>query len=467
MDTLPQGLPQDTRDIVRRLRGDPHYGGPPASGPGDHPDIPRWSPFGTPLPNFPGLHWDNLPCHIPARRVRDTLYDRIDDESLELPMLDPKTYRVETPWKQLLRIKYLHYFASQQPLTVEPLADGSNILLAPEGSIESDFGDAFNWYARYLEWLHYESITDERVERLHQLRQRAKSFVAEQQKTAERRSNPVNGLFPIPPLLQDWIWPWNFFLSWEIRQELLVDDKNAPAFRQDMSIQILNKLMVAERGFEDLLMAQDEKRTNNFMPEDRFLPVLNIETEKTPLRYWTINDADEFIRGITRDANRAFHLKALRHWGFKRPWKKLWLVFNPQDMTDVEREQQISDGVIVEVQRRIHTDVYGSQLLTFHPLLARQLNVKADSCPLAACGGDPWQTEDQVVETECGHVACVECMINYWEFHVRSSGGTPQGGDWPCPFCRQTPGTLRSRVNIAHTQGLGADIDLIADSTAI
>ncbi|SLM37189.1 Zinc finger, RING/FYVE/PHD-type [Lasallia pustulata] len=164
--------------------------------------------------------------------------------------------------------------------------------------------------------------------------------------------------------------------------------------------------------------------------------------------------------------NRVFHLKALRHWGFQRPWEKLWVVFNPEDLTQDEEDRQLADRAVVEVQQRLHSDVYGSQLLNFHPVVPRQLNARVDFCPLAACGGEPWGSLDQIMETVCGHLACVNCMIGYWENHVRNLGGaTP--GDWPCPYCRQSPGKLRTRINIAQTQGLGAEFDQLTDILAL
>lgn len=464
MDTLPQGLPQDNRRIVRELRNDPLYGGPPASAPGVHPDLPRESPFGMPLPNFEGLYWDGLPCHISSKRLREHVYERVTNDTGTLPTVDGVQLRVQKAWVELYNFKHLRYFASQQPLTVEPLADGSNIMQAEEGSIEFDFRAAFSWYSRYLEWLHYDSITDERLDRLAQLRSRVLSFLYEQHRSDDRKSNTVNALFPMPPVLQDWIWPWQFFLTWHIRQELLADDADEELPTQDMSVQVLNLLVKAEYRIEHMMLANTED--NLFMPEDRFVPALNVETENTPLQEWTVEDADELIRNITFHANRVFHLKALRHWGFKRPWKKLWLIFDPKEISDGEWEQQLLDRVIVGLQQRLHADVYGSQLLAFHPILPRQVNDMSDCCALGACGGEPWKTDDQIMETVCGHIACFDCMINYWESHVRSlHGATP--GDWPCPFCRQSPGKLRTRINIAHTQGLGADIDLIADTAVL
>ncbi|MCJ1300169.1 hypothetical protein MMC08_002963 [Hypocenomyce scalaris] len=464
MNTLPQGLPRDTRNIVQRLRNTPRHGGPPPSGPGTHPNEPRDSPFGMPLPNFENLYRDNMPCHISDTNLYDRVLSRIQDPSNRLPLLNRTTLRVQKPWKELSDMSILHYFAGQQPLTVVPLANGANILQAPRGSVEFGFRNAFQWYSRYLEWLHYEDINDERVGRLVQLRDRLQHWQAQQCESAHFKPSPVNGLFPIPPVLQNWIWPWVFFLVWQIREELLVDDNSAVLPSLDLSLQLLNKLVYAGYHFERKLL--DEDGTALFMPEDRFIPVLNFEDEETQLQNWTTAEVDDIIREINRLANRVFEVKALRHWGFKRPWRQLWLVFNPQDVTEVEEDQHMLERRIIEVQQHLHADAHGSQLLTFHPLLASELNDKADSCPLAQCGGEPWKTNDQVMETVCGHIACVDCMVGYWESHVRGLGGLT-AEDWPCPFCRQSPGRLRSKLQIAHTLGMGSEFDKIADAETI
>lgn len=377
------------------------------------------------------------------------------------PSRDIDKLRVTDLWHHWIKSKIIRYFASQQPLTVQPLADGSNIFLAALGSVEFGFRYAFQWYTKYLEWLHYESITNDRMERLEIIRQRAFTMRGEQLRAMDAEENPVNGLFPMTPLLQDWVWPWQFFLTWDIRQELLLDDDNPARRVADMTIQVLNMLFIADSRLEDMMMAKGDSWV--LMPEDRFLPVADINNDDTPLQLWRIEDVDVMIRNINVDVNRIFHLKALRHWGFKRPWKKLWLVYDPRDATEDEDDQQLCDRAVVEVQQRLHADVHGSQLLTFHPILPRQVNDMADSCPLAACGGDPWKTFDQIMETVCGHFACVDCMIAYWFNHVRSLGGAT-ASDWPCPFCRQSAGTLRTRIDIVHTQGLGRAEDEIADT---
>lgn len=458
MDTLPQGLPQDTRDIVQRLKDDPFYGGPPASGPGEHPDTrARGQPLlYLPLPNIEGVYRDDLPCHITRARLRAHARHRLLVALRIQPTLDLTTLRVADLLHHWGSSRIIRYFASQQPLTVRPLADGSNILLARFRSVEFPFRYAFQWYTKYLEWLHYESITDERIDRLAFLRRTVFRMRGDQFQSMDAEENQVNGLYAMTPLLQDWIWPWQFFSVWDIRQELLLDDDNPARRVADMTIKVLNMLVLADSRLEDMMMAQG-------MPEDRFVPVLDVNNEDTPLQDWRIEDCDVAIRNINTDINQIFHLKALRHWGFKRPWKMLWLVFNPREATEDEDDQQLCDRAVVEVQQRLHADVHGSQLMTFHPILPRQVNDKVDSCPLAACGGDPWKSNDQIMETVCGHFACVDCMITYWFNHVRELSGTT-ASDWPCPFCRQSAGKLRTRINIIHTQGLGRAEDELADA---
>ncbi|KAI4136049.1 MAG: hypothetical protein LQ347_000099 [Umbilicaria vellea] len=356
MDTLPQGLPEDTRDIVQELRNDPLYGGPPASGPGEHPYMrTRGQPLlYVPLPNFEGVYRDDLPCHISWPRLRDHVRHRLQLALMIRPSTDLTKLRVTDLWELWNSSKVIRYFASQQPLTVKPLADGSNIFLARLGSAEFGFRYAFQWYTQYLEWLHYESITDERMDRLERLRLRAFTMRGEQLRAIRAEQNPVNGLYPMTPVLQEWIWPWQFFLTWDIRQELLLDDDNPARRVADMTVQVLNMLYSADIRLESMMMAKGDSWV--LMPEDRFVPVADANDEDTPLRVWRIGDIDRILGNITIDINRIFHLKALRHWGFKRPWKKLWLVCDPRDATEVEGDQLLCDRAVVEELGRSNSE---------------------------------------------------------------------------------------------------------------
>ena len=107
-------------------------------------------------------------------------------------------------------------------------------------------------------------------------------MLLEQERGPDRPGNPINGLHPISPVLQDWVWPWCFFfVVWEVRQQLLPDDESGPSRVLDVSVQVLNRLCLAEVDFEKKPM--NTEGSNIFVPEDRFLPVLNVATADTEL----------------------------------------------------------------------------------------------------------------------------------------------------------------------------------------
>jgi hypothetical protein len=118
----------------------------------------------------------------------------------------------------------------------------------------------------------------------------------------------------------------------------------------------------------------------------------------------------------------------------------------------------------------LNADVHGSQLLGVHPILLRQVREKTDECVItgsASCSGK-WAQGDTVAETWCGHITCLPCLQHYWARHQVDVdyGEVPNPaviGDWPCVFCRRSPGRLRSKLEIAQTHLLGPEGDAAAD----
>lgn len=349
----------------------------------------------------------------------------------------------------------VHYFASQQPLTVQPLPDGSNIYNAPRGSVEEGYRAAFAWYKSWLEFLHYSDYTIARFDRMYKLSAVVKRWKLEQDLFPPVEPSTVNGLYPVPPPIQQWMWPWHFWLVWQIRRDLA----NQPSpYDLDVSIEMLDNLLESEGLTENEL---DLGR----WPEDRWMPM---PIENVALRYHSsrIDDVvDEII--LCMEAQRGFFkTRALRYWAFKRPWKKLWLVMF-SDPVPQEMEHKVT-----ELQDYLNNDLYGSQLLEVHPVLPRQLREKADCCVISACGGMPWEESDMVLETWCGHIICEPCMMTHWKHHFDNLNGghvpdPAQAGDWPCPFCRGSPGRLRDKVAIAQAQTFGDLGDRIADAVPL
>jgi len=451
MDRLPQGLPPDYRQGILQLMADPLHGGPPASGVGQTPDEVQYHPLGLPLPNFEGLHpADNLPCHISNEVLRRHYEERREDwaQSTGPCNLEGST----RDFKALIAMQLVHYFASQQPLTVKPLPDGSNIYNAPPGSVEEGFKDAFTWYKRWLEFLHYSNYTVARFDRLKRISELVKHWKREQELFPPVEPSQVNGLYPVPPLIQHWIWPWHFSLVWQIRRDLV---NVASPHGLDISIEMLDNLLDAETSTEFEL---DVAR----WAEDRYLQ-MNIRDDTLRNYHDMISNVLDEVDACGVAARGYFKTRALRYWGFKRPWRKLWLVMDSEPLTQ-EMEYKVT-----ELQGFLNRDIYGSQLLEVHPILAKQLREKADECVISACGGEPWKESDIVLETWCGHVVCMPCMFQHWftHFDQLDRGQIPNpvlDGDWPCPMCRTSPGRLRSKVDIAQTYVVGDAGDVMADN---
>lgn len=452
MNQLPQGLPRDWRRTVRYLKRDPRHGGPPASNVGYGPDTSPRHPLGLPLPNFRGQHRDGMPCHVNYNTIHEYWLDKQANpqnftgpgRGLQLSTMD---------MAHLKRMQPMQLFASCQPLTVQPLPDGSNIYSAEVGSIEQDFQDVFTWYKRWLEFLHYDDYNEPQFERLSTLARTVNHLKLAQTLFPPAEESAENGLFPVPPPMQEWVWPWYFWDVWQIRRDL----RGWPDQwqRRDLSIEILNDCIQKELATENALFASD-------WLEDRqhHLP----EALRTIFDPYTAECVMNDLRAVVAAQRDVFQTHALKNWSFKRPWKKLWLIMDSDDSS-----QDIIHKVR-ECQRFLNADVHGSQLLGVHPILLRQVREKTDECVItgsASCSGK-WAQGDTVAETWCGHITCLPCLQQYWARHQVDVdyGEVPNPavvGDWPCVFCRRSPGRLRSKLEIAQTHLLGPEGDAAAD----
>ena len=456
MDKLPQGLPRDWRRTVRYLKTDPRHGGPPASNVGFGPDGGPRRPLGLPLPNFRGLHRDGLPCHVDY----DTLHRhwRNKDENPQDftgPYGGLNAARIDMVRLQF--VQRVQLFASCQPLTVQPLPDGSNIYSAEVGSIEEGFQDAFTWYKRWLEFIHYEEFGPAQFDRLSRLTATVQGWKLAQTLFPPAEPSAVNGLYPIPPPMQEFIWPWYFWNTWQIRRDLRDwPDRFQP---RDFSIIMLDDCLQKEYAIDRALCADD-------WIEDRFfaLPEALRQMDDQNVARAVSKDLDTCL-----DAQREyFKTRALRQWSFKRPWKKIWLIMNSDETT------QDIDHKVRECQALLNSDVYGSQLLGVHPILLRQVREKTNECIIGgseSCTG-AWQKGNTVVETWCGHISCFACLHHYWLTHQWDIdiGDVPNpvaAGDWPCVMCRRSPGRLRSKLEIAQTDLVGPEGDVAADENIL
>ncbi|MCJ1361080.1 hypothetical protein MMC16_000177 [Acarospora aff. strigata] len=454
MNQLPLGLPRDYREVVAQLSADPLHGGPPASGIGLPPDACQYSPLASYPPNFEG--WDprdNLPCHISQRATARLYKQKLEQEGQ--PGGPHDLVAAEEDLNKFNLMNRLHFYGSQQPLTVRPLPDGSNIYAAPEGSVEEGFADAWTWYKRWLEFLHFEWHDFARIKRLAALSQTVKQWKVAQQLFPPAEPSAVNGLYAVPPPLQEWLWPWHFWSVWQIRRDLRsVPDPHGVPF----SIDLLDDCLDAEFFLEDYL---DSK----FWVEDQFGPF------QITHRIGDIPD-DRDLTATFREVydcvtaqRQYFKTRALRYYALKRPWKKMWLVMG----TEPVPQGMVND--VLELQALLHEDVYGSQLLSVHPILPHQLREKTDGCIISGsdhCGG-PWKAGHWAVETWCGHIACIECTHTHWEgFTARLRAGEIEHpvpfGDWPCVTCRTSGGRLRDKMEFAQTHEVGEAADAIADA---
>lgn len=455
MDRLPQGLPRDWRRTVRNLKRDPRRGGPPASNVGYGPDSSPLHPLGLPLPNFRGLHRDGMPCHVDFETILQFYRNRHEAPVFNGP---PRGIRLSImDYCHLKSAQSRHLFASCQPLTVQPLPDGSNIYNAEVGIIEQDFQDAFTWYKRWLEFLHYETLHRGQFQRLSTLAATVERWSFEQTLFPPAEASPENGLYPVPPPLQEWVWPWYFWNAWQIRRDLRAWPDQWQ--RRDFSIEILNTCSQKEEAIERALFSTD-------WYEDRqtLLPRALRELEDGEMARTIFNDLQ-----ILLDAQREFfQTHALRYWSFKRPWKKLWLIM------DSDNSPQSVGNKVRECQRFLHADAFGSLLLGVHLLLLSQVREKTEGCVITgseSCTGD-WAEGNLVAQTWCDHITCFPCLWHYWQGHQFDidAGNIPNpvvAGDWPCVLCRTSPGRLRSKLEIAQTELVGEDGDHAADQNIL
>lgn len=452
MDDLPQGQPTDYRAIIAQLSSDALRGGPPASALGPDPKDFRYHPLGLPLPNFPDLDPDDdLPCHI----GKDTLREHYEAREIAAGQPDgPIDLEGATrDYDALKAATRVHYYASQQPLTVKPTPDGSNLYSALPGTVEHDFIDAFTWYKRWLEWLHYVRVNRPRVDRARRLIGVIKGWLREQELFGDEPS-AINGLYAVPPPIQPWLWAWHFWLVWEMRRRLKAV---ANPGDRDFTIDMLDDLLDTEELIDDTL-----ERAG--WPQDRFM-----EVEFQPGAFRDEAEREAFARemDLCQVAQRKyFKIRALRKWTFGRPWKKIWLVM------DDDPESELAYEKVNELQQYLHQDVYGSMLLGVHPILPSQLRDKTEGCLVGgteSCADRSWGAHDMVIETWCGHVVCFQCFTKYWSRHMDNvdAGRISNAlrlGDWPCLVCRQSAGRLRSRLEIAQVETFGAEGDRIADT---
>lgn len=456
MDRLPQGLPRDWRRTVRYLKRDPLHGGPPASNVGYGPDSNPLHALGLPLPNFRGIHRDGLPCHVNY----DTIYAhwlKAQENPQDFVGIRQGLDLSRSDMNRLKATRTVQLFASCQPLTVQPLPDGSNIYSAEVGSIEQDFQDAFTWYKRWLEFLHYERYDFPHLHRLSKLATTVQQWKVGQTLFPPAEGSAVNGLYPVPPPMQEWLWPLHFWNTWQIRRDL----RGWPDRYQqrDTIISILNNCIQKEISLDRIIFASDWYEDRRYR-----LPAIMREADAQDIFAPVLRDLRTCVDG-QRDF---FQTRALRYWGFKRPWKKIWMIM------DTESPSQAIDQKVRECQRFLDADVYGSQLLGVHPILLRQVREKTDGCVIAGAANctSTWRQGETVVETWCGHITCFNCLRNYWStHHIDLDDGDVANpaavGDWPCVMCRRSPGRLRSKLEIAQTDLFGAAGDAAADENII
>lgn len=456
MNQVPQGLPRDWRRTVRYLKRDPLHGGPPASAPGWGPEDSPLNALGLPLPNFEGLYRDGIPCHINYDTAYEYWLNKQENPQAfnGLPVyLELSEYRMI----YLTSMMPMQLFASCQPLTVQPLPDGSNIYSAEAGSIEADFQDAFTWYKRWLEFLHYESHGRPQFHRLSMLAKTVKQWNLAQSLFPPAEECAENGLFPVPPPMQEWMWPWYFWTVWQIRRDLMPVPDESQSLH--FSIWTLNRCKENESAVERALFAGDWLEDRESHIPDGLRSLADPDLGQSVM---------EDLHSVVLNQRDVFQTHALRYWSFKRPWKKMWLIM------DEDNGPQDIDQKVMECQRFLNADVHGSQLLETHPILLRQVREKTDSCVINGterCSGD-WAQGDTVVETWCGHITCFHCLQSYWAQHHMDLdyGVVPNPatvGDWPCVLCRTSPGRLRSKLEIAQTNIVGADGDAAAEHNII
>ncbi|KAI9875291.1 MAG: hypothetical protein M1830_008656 [Pleopsidium flavum] len=358
----------------------------------------------------------------------------------------------------------IHRFSDSRHTVFEgkPLPDGSNLdgpVQRADGSIfyngSIHLKSAFDYYKRWLTFLHYDElltftrrrrrsaflVNDERIEdELHvDLRHECNLLVRSGNLKVPKLSRSFR---PIDSLA--WVPQW--------RDDIETGLAWMQAARNWATIYNEDVLHAVQQAFERIplgtrVLAALLSKENQF---ERQLAWGHVEDENVNKRIWIVSNTSavkigsvatrelkaayrggvlEVIRHISQDLRTVYDYRLLRDWGYGRPWKKLWLIFDTDGNAELAQAIEFLRGVFSGSKRAY-------DLFDVHPVDKTHLS-KDDMCAICQC---EWEDDDLVMTTWCDHQFHAACLYECWDNEVKF--------DNACPLCRQSPGQLRDRVEI-------------------
>ncbi len=326
---------------------------------------------------------------------------------------DRKDYKHD--YLRIFRIfRNIFRFSDRRMLILDttPNHDGSNLTQTTEGAQGRQvFKSAFDWYFRWLTFLHKANYTPETLDELQKL-----AFDGEQLIKFEKDNFPADSISGYHILTED---SQCFFELFKIFVEAFHRLRSERSEDLDAKSLLMKELMLKEDSFEE------ELSTTHV--EDCILYKRVSVGDLHSIGPGSIED----IYTINKLERDCFFIRQLRQHGFNRPWKRLFLIKDDEDVG-----QAAAIGAIVEMLGSVRT----SLVLDIRPLAISK--VVHNCCIICT---SEYEDGELVIEQHCGHMAHQECIFAWFDVDRRIS--------FPCPMCRNDPGPLSLRIHEINQRG--------------
>ncbi|KAA6413197.1 MAG: hypothetical protein FRX48_02941 [Lasallia pustulata] len=380
-------------------------------------------------------------------------------------------------WKELANIPdalaQLHRFShrNQTQFRGKILPDGSNIdamitldngLIVRNGS--RHMSETHKFYKAWLELLHYNGLL--------QLQMRPSPGVtltiddshitSELEVVAVRQTytlleshydnTPLYQLWDIPlAAVHTWIRDWRKVVldilakMWAASRWARVNNQNELlAIQQAYSTitpitKVLVQCLAKEIDFETRLQrfhVEDElywKRVSLLVPEDLARLGQGIHRRLESV-YWA--RVERSVNVIQRNVRSIYDYRLVRDWAHRRPWLKLYMVF------DTSANKQLHEA-ITHIQGWFNedTDRRNWDLFDVQPVIKGSM--PGDNTTCSICMSD-FVDSELMMQTHCRHGFHAQCLMEFWDSEYKY--------DYSCPLCRQSPGRLRDRAEVVGSK---------------